>query len=56
MMVDGILCHERLNHENHESSKCICTSLIRDQIELTRKQIKHKSRIDIIFFFWGSWD
>ena len=19
MMVDGILCHERLNHENHET-------------------------------------
>ena len=32
MMVDGILCHERLNHESHEGSECIGTSLIRDQI------------------------
>ena len=30
-------CHERLNHENHESPECIGTSLIRDQIGLIRE-------------------
>ena len=56
MMVDGILCHERLNHENHESSKCILHKFDKRSNRVDQKQIKHKSRIDIIFFFWGSWD